>query len=125
MAENVQDQPNSTRLVNADVLSTQELRGLKFAKENTETNLSKAPAELPPTREEYHGRAPVSELVMKAFVTCFATTTLFSMIALGVLVWIVPPWYEGLAPRHQAIWCHRVPALCDLRPTLPGEDVLA
>ncbi|MCI0714019.1 MAG: tetratricopeptide repeat protein [Chloroflexi bacterium] len=109
---------HSTRLVNADALTTQEMKIL---------NISTEPTGQITVRQKAapHHRETLGSLMGKAFVTVFASTTLFSLLAILVLMTIVPPWYEGLTPSQQAIWCNRVPALCDLQKDVAENDVLA
>lgn len=123
MTEQTQD--TSTRLVNADMLSTQELKAAELAAEPTQEQVSPA---LPPPPTAYRPINRIQhlfELGVRFFVTIFAATTLFGLVALPILMWIVPPWYDDLTPRNQVIWCNRVEALCDLQNKAPEDGVLA
>lgn len=114
------EQTQSTRLVNTDALTTQELRALKLSVQDGAT------VPMPALQQVYESkRRRLTNFLMKAFVTVFAATTLFSLVATVVLYIVVPPWYRGLMPRQQAVWCNRIAALCDLQPHGPENDVLA
>ena len=124
MTEQTQD-TSHTRLVNVDMLSTQELKAQELQAEPTQEQvqptLQPAPSAYRPINKIQH----LFELGVRFFVTIFAATTLFGLVALLVLMWIVPPWYRDLTPRNQVIWCNRVEALCDLQNKAPDDGVLA
>ncbi len=123
MTEQTQD-TSHTRLVNVDMLSTQELKAEELVAEPTQEQVQPTlppPSAYRPINKLQH----LFELGVRFFVTIFAATTLFSLVALLVLTWVVPPWYRDLTPRNQVIWCNRVEALCDLQNKAPDDGVLA
>lgn len=120
MPEQTQD-TQSTRLVNADMLSTQELK----AHQLKSTESAKSTQTLPPAYAPVTQAQRIFEFMVRFFVTIFAASTAFGLVALPMLIWIVPPWYADLTPREQVIWCNRVSALCDLQKHAPEDGVLA
>ena len=123
MTEKTQDTTN-TRLVNVDMLSTQELKAqeLQNKPDTSQTQLQKT---LPPAYGPVTQAQRLFEWGVRFFVTVFAATTLFSLVTLPLLTWVVPPWYRDLTPRQQVIWCNRVSALCDLQNSAPEDGLLA
>lgn len=63
-------------------------------------------------------------LVLRFSLSAAAGTFAFAVVAGLVLAIIVPPWYRGLPPFDQQVWCNRISLLCDLKPGLPAEDIL-
>lgn len=124
MTEQTQETTN-TRLVNVDMLSTQELKAHELHAESDKTQTQQLHQSLPPAYGPVTQAQRLFELGVRFFVTIFAATTLFSLVTLPVLAWIVPPWYRDLTPREQVIWCHRVDALCDLQNRAPKDGLLA